>query len=67
MFVFIISVFVFVILKGKIINLKSKICVCDFCVCVCDFGLENNKLKFLFLILGWAGHDRTGPDKVGLG
>ena len=55
------------ILKGKIINLKSEICVCDFCVCVCDFGQENHKLKFVFLILGWARHDGTRPDKVGLG
>ena len=30
-------------------------------VCVCDFGPENHKSKFLFLILGLAGHEGMGP------
>ena len=51
-------------------NHRFEICVCDFYVYVvivfgfvfvCDFGLKNHKSKFLFLILGWAGHKRRGP------
>ena len=52
-------------------NHRSDICVCDFyvyvcdrvwiCVCVCDFGPKNHKSKFVFLILGLAGHERKGP------
>ena len=52
-------------------NHRSDICVCDFCVyvcdrvwicvCVCDFGPKNKKSKFVFLILGLAGHKGTGP------
>ena len=51
-------------------NDRSDIYVLDFCVyvcdrvwiyvCVCNFGLENHKLKFVFLILGLAGHEGTG-------
>ena len=56
------------ILKGKIIDLTFVFGISVFMfvivfgfVFVCDFGLKNHKSKFLFLILGWAGHKRRGP------
>ena len=64
--------FMFVILKGKIIDLTFDFCVyvCDrvwICVCVCDFGTKNHKSKFVFLILGLAGHEGTGLTGARLG
>ena len=64
--------FMFVILKGKIIDLTFDFCVyvCDrvwICVCVCDFGTKNHKSKFVFLILGLAGHEGTGLAGARLG
>ena len=55
-------------------NHRSNIYVYDFCVyvcdrvwicvCVCDFGPENHKSKFMFLILGLARHEGTGPTEA---
>ena len=53
-------------------NHRFDICVWDFCVCVCDrvwicvcdFGPKNHKSKFVFLILGLAGHVGTGPTEA---
>ena len=64
--------FMFVILKGKIIDLTFDfyVYVCDrvwICVCVCDFGTKNHKSKFVFLILGLAGHEGTGLARARLG
>ena len=49
-------------------NHRSEIFVYGFCVylcvCVCDFRLKNHKSKFVFLILGLAGHEGTGPTEA---